>query len=257
MNIKIIPIPAFQDNYIWAIINHDTQKLCVVDPGDAQPVLDFMDTHQLQLDTILITHHHHDHTGGVTSLANQFHPRIYGPNNPSINNIDTRLTDGSMIRLDTFNLDFQVLAVPGHTLDHIAYYSPGILFCGDTLFSAGCGRVFEGTYEQMLNSLDLLADLPDETLVYCAHEYTLANLTFSQAVESNNKFISKHISDVKILRKNNHPSLPSKLNLEKKVNPFLRVREPTVKISAEQHVGSTLNTPVDVFTAIREWKNSF
>lgn len=257
MNIEIVPIPAFQDNYIWAIINHDNQKLCVVDPGDAQVVVDFIKLHQLQLDAILITHHHHDHTGGITALANQFHPHIYGPNSPSINHIDTKLPHGSTIHLNTFNLDFQILAVPGHTLDHIAYYSPGILFCGDTLFSGGCGRVFEGTYEQMLNSLDLLADLPDETLVYCAHEYTLANLTFAQAIESNNKYINEYINNVKNLRKNNLPSLPSKLNLEKKVNPFLRVREPTVKMSAEQHVGSALNTPVDVFTAIREWKNSF
>lgn len=257
MNIKIIPIPAFKDNYIWAIVNQDNQKCCVVDPGDAKPVIDFINEHQLQLDCVLITHHHHDHIGGLDTLCKKFHPKVYGPNNPSITHIDERLKNGDKITLDNFDLSFNIFEIPGHTLDHIAYYSPGILFCGDTLFSAGCGRVFEGTYEQMLNSLDLLSDLPDDTLVYCAHEYTLTNLGFAQVVESNNKYISDYIKNVENLRKNNRPSLPSKLNLEKKVNPFLRVREATVKMSAELHADCPLNTPVDVFRVLREWKNKF
>jgi len=256
MHLKILPISAFKDNYIWAIIDQNNH-LCVVDPGDAKPVIKFIDDNQLTLDTILITHHHHDHIGGVAELAEKYQPTIFGFENSNVANITYTVVDGDSIQLDKFNLTFTILEIPGHTLDHIAYYSPGILFCGDTLFSAGCGRVFEGTNEQMLNSLHSLANLPDDTMVYCAHEYTLSNLKFAQAVDPNNKLMLDYMEKVKKIRENNHPTLPSELKLEKEVNPFLRVSEPAVKMAAEQHVGYPLNTSVDVFTALREWKNTF
>lgn len=251
-------IPAFRDNYIWWLQGNDQQV--VVDPGDAAPVIDALESQNAQLDAILITHHHPDHTGGIKALQARYPDvTVWGPDNPSIPGITHALKDGDLINLA--GMTFAVLAVPGHTLDHIAFYAQPddaepILFCGDTLFSSGCGRLFEGTPEQMFQSLQRLAALPDTTRVYCTHEYTLANLAFAQAVEPDNSDVQARLDEVQRYRASEQPSLPSTLSLEKRVNPFLRCNLAAVQagVSSQSQVTST---PQQVFTALRAWKDSF
>lgn len=253
MNIE--PIKAFTDNYIWVIINEANKSLWVVDPGDAKPVIEYIKTHHLNLSGILITHHHYDHCGGVAKLRQKYAVPVYGPKHSDI--LATHVvTDKQKIFLPECDLSFEVLAIPGHTLEHIAYYCAQrhLLFCGDTLFSAGCGRVFEGTAQQMVDSLMTLAHLPDDTLVYCAHEYTLKNLQFAKLVEPQNEDIAHQLAFVRNLAAK--PSLPTTLALEKKMNPFLRTHVATVITAAEAKVGKPLSEAVNVFAAIREWKNN-
>ncbi len=179
--LSVTPIPAFSDNYIWLLRQDTSDSVCVVDPGDASPVIEWLEREGLTLGTILITHHHPDHTGGVSELIQRYSPRVIGPHNPSITGIDEPVGDGDEIRV--MGRLFDVLELPGHTLDHIAFFTAGIpplLFSGDVLFSAGCGRLFEGSPEQMHQSLSRLDNLPEETLVFAAHEYTLANLRFAK-----------------------------------------------------------------------------
>ena len=219
----LLPIPAFSDNYIWLLVQDG--KAWVVDPGDAAPVLQVLHKKNLQLAGILVTHHHADHSGGVIELLQHCPVPVYGPcNSPVSNLISHALQDGDLIRLG--EVDFSVIAVPGHTLDHIAFYSASekALFCGDTLFSAGCGRIFEGTYEQMYQSLSKLAALPDDTKVCCAHEYTLSNLRFAVAIEPSNPDVAGYQNHCEALRKENQPTLPSTVGLEKRINPFLRCK---------------------------------
>lgn len=191
MNIRSIPI--FEDNYIWLIVDSNTKKVIAVDPGDADPLLYFLKENELDLDAILITHHHFDHTHGIARLKRDYNVAVYGPHNPKIIGLTHHVQAGDEIYRPSLNMTFGVLNIPGHTLDHIAYTMPGAVFCGDTLFSAGCGRLFEGTPAQMYRSLQQLASLPDETKVYCTHEYTLQNLQFAQTVEPNNQAIQKKI----------------------------------------------------------------
>ena len=254
MAITIYPIKAFNDNYIWAIVNADSKMLWVVDPGDAIPVIEFVQNNNLSLKGILITHHHADHCGGVSVLKEKYDSVVYGPAHPSILATDI-VYDGEKIFLPDFNLTLNVLGIPGHTLEHVAYYcaSDHFLFCGDTLFSAGCGRIFEGTFEQMYNSLKKLSYLPGETKIYCGHEYTLANLMFAKQVEPDNKYVDLYISHVKNCVKNNEPSLPSNIQLEKKVNPFLR----TGSKSIINHLKLNGADPVSIFTELRKLKNTF
>jgi len=252
---QVQPIAAFDDNYIWALTGAGDQAV-VVDPGDAEPVLAWLAREGRQLSAILITHKHGDHVGGVADLL-EVYPGIpvYGPANEPIRVLTTKLNAGDQLQLDAIGATFQVLSVPGHTEGHIAYYGEGCLFCGDTLFAGGCGRVFSGTHEQLHASLQLLAALPDDTKVYCAHEYTQANLGFARWVEPNNAALHKRLADTEKLRQANQPTVPSVLAEEKATNPFLRTAVPEVVAAAERYAGQSLPAGSAVFTAIRSWKD--
>ncbi|MFD2166609.1 hydroxyacylglutathione hydrolase [Thalassotalea euphylliae] len=257
MTITITPIPAFNDNYIWAITNN-SNKLVLVDPGQAAPCFAFIEAKGLTLTDILITHHHRDHVGAIDELTSAFDGvNVYGPSYEDIPHRSVSLQGGESIHIPAIDTEFKVTHVPGHTSGHIVYYTLGALFCGDTLFSAGCGRLFEGTPEQMYNSLSTLAELPSDTKIYCAHEYTLANLDFALAVEGNNVELQRYIVRAKRLRQDNVPTLPSSIGLEKAINPFLRSASKEVKSNAEQYVNQSLNSDVEVFTAVRKWKDNF
>jgi hydroxyacylglutathione hydrolase len=255
---KLIPLPAFQDNYLWVL--HDGRNALVVDPGDAQPVLAYLRQAGLQLQAILVTHHHADHIGGLDELRSATGAKVYGPAREKIPEPLQRLTEGDEI--DVLGLKFSVIDVPGHTAGHIAYYCAGmdgapLLFCGDTLFSGGCGRLFEGTPAQMLHSLDKLAALPGETRVCCTHEYTLSNLKFARAVEPGNAELIHYTGRCEALRRQDLPTLPSTVALEKQVNPFLRTRLPGVVQAARAHDAATPEDEAAIFAAIRQWKNEF
>lgn len=254
------PIPAFTDNYIWCL--HDDQTAYVVDPGQAEPVLAYLNDRSLVLKGILITHHHWDHVSGVETLAAAF-PGIpvWGPTTETIPGRTISLEEGDSVDLD-WGIQLQVLGVPGHTLGHVAYYSDStpvgqILFSGDTLFSSGCGRLFEGTPEQMYQSLLKFSALPAETKVCCTHEYTASNLAFARAVEPANQDIQERCDAVSKLRDQNLPSLPSTIGLELKVNPFLRVTESTVLQSLEAKCGQRPSNEVATFATLRQWKDNF
>jgi hydroxyacylglutathione hydrolase len=255
---KLIPLPAFQDNYLWLL--HDGQRALVVDPGDAQPVRTYLERTGLQLDAILVTHHHQDHTGGVDALREATGARVWGPARERIPGPFTPLSEGDAITV--LGLPFQVFDVPGHTAGHIAYFTPDVdgsplLFCGDTLFSGGCGRLFEGTPAQMLASLDKLAALPGATRVCCTHEYTLSNLNFAQAVDPRNTDLAQYRQQCEALRARGEPTLPSNIALEARINPFLRARVPAVAEAAHAHDGANKNDAVSVFASLRQWKNEF
>lgn len=254
--IQISALPAFTDNYIWLLQDHSTQRCAVVDPGDAAPVQAWLDAHPgWVLSDILITHHHHDHVGGVQALKKATNATVYGPASENIPARDHGLNDNDKVHV--LGWDFDVHAVPGHTLGHIAYYHHGLLFCGDTLFAAGCGRLFEGTPAQMHHSLSRLAALPEDTLVYCTHEYTLSNLKFAAAVEPGNPDIAARLEKVSRQRDEGVITLPSTLALEKLTNPFLRTAETSVKQKADQRNGQRNQTPSEVFAALRAWKDTF
>lgn len=254
--IQISALPAFTDNYIWLLQDHATQRCAVVDPGDAAPVQAWLEAHPgWVLSDILITHHHHDHVGGVQALKNATNAIVHGPASENIPARDQALNDNDTVSV--LGWDFDVYAVPGHTLGHIAYYHHGLLFCGDTLFAAGCGRLFEGTPAQMHHSLSRLAALPEDTLVYCTHEYTLGNLKFAAAVEPGNPDIAARLEKVSRQRSEGIMTLPSTLALEKLTNPFLRTAETSVKQKADERSGQRNQTPSEVFAALRAWKDTF
>ena len=250
----VIRIPAFQDNYIWLLRNG--AAAVVVDPGDARPVIDILERDGLSLAAILITHHHADHQGGVASLLAHYSCQVFGPAAESITGLTQPLRGGETIHLDSLGAEFRVFPVPGHTLGHLAYYGAGCLFCGDTLFGAGCGRLFEGSPAQMLDSLERLAALPDATSVYCAHEYTEANLRFALAVEAGNRNLQARVDEVAVTRAKGLSTVPSTIALEKATNPFLRCNEPEVIASAKSREAG-VDGPLQVFAALREWKNSY
>ena len=252
--LTIEPIPAFNDNYIWLIHNAERQAF-VVDPGDAEPVLAALSTRGLSLLGILITHHHGDHTGGVASLKSATGCRVWGPENPLITSIDHRVSEGD--RVDVLGNAFEVLEVPGHTLDHIAYVGNQTLFCGDTLFAGGCGRVFEGTFPMMRASLAKLRALPDDTRVFCAHEYTLANLRFALAAEPDNTDLQARNQECESLRSANIPTVPSTLAIERAINPFLRWDAQSL-VAAMVANGRAESADADaVFAGLRQWKDNF
>ena len=254
--IQISAQPAFTDNYIWLLQDPTLQRCAVVDPGDAAPVQAWLQQHPgWVLSDILITHHHHDHVGGVEALKKISGARVHGPANEPIPGRDAAL--GDQDRVNVLGLEFEVIAVPGHTLGHIAYYHSDLLFCGDTLFAAGCGRLFEGTPEQMHQSLSRLAALPDDTRVYCTHEYTLSNLRFAQAVEPDNADIAARLQEVIERREQGQMTLPSTLALEKRTNPFLRTAETSVKQKADERNGLDNLSQSAVFAALRAWKDKF
>jgi hydroxyacylglutathione hydrolase len=251
------PLPAFSDNYIWAFAHGP--DAWVVDPGDAIPVLAWLQAQGLTLRGILLTHHHADHTGGVDALRSATGAAVFGPAFEHLPEPVQRLSQGDAV--EALGLTFRVLEVPGHTAGHIAYYTPDfegapLLFCGDTLFSGGCGRLFEGTPAQMLASLDALAALPGPTRVCCTHEYTLSNLRFAQAVEPHNPDLATYRQWCEAQRQQGLPTLPSTLALEKNINPFLRSREPSV-VQAVQQQAPQAHGEAGVFAALRQWKDTF
>lgn len=258
----VIPIAAFSDNYLWLIIDADAPEqaryAAIVDPGDARPVAAMLDCHGITLAAMLITHHHFDHTSGIKALlARGNNIPVYGPAGETIPAMTHPLRDGDNIELPHGLGNFRVLEVPGHTAGHIAYYAAPRLFCGDTLFAGGCGRLFEGTAEQLWRSLNKLAALPDNTLIYCAHEYTLNNLQFARVVEPDNLAITRRLAKVEQLRRDGLPTVPSTLAEEKATNPFLRCDQDTVARVAEHHAGRPLPDPAAVFAAVRRWKDQF
>ncbi len=256
---NLLPLPAFTDNYIWML--HDGHRAAVVDPGEAGPVLQALQRHGLALEAILVTHHHGDHVGGVAELREATGATVWGPARETIPEPVRRLSDGDTV--EVLGLRFSVIDVPGHTAGHIAYHGADVLggpllFCGDTLFSGGCGRLFEGTPAQMQHSLDRLAALPPDTRVCCAHEYTLSNLAFARAVEPANAALLQYSRDCEARRADGQPTLPSRLDTEQAVNPFLRTREPGVARAAQAFdARADAADPASVLAALRAWKNDF
>lgn len=261
--LKISPIHAFHDNYIWCIYNPQNLKAVVVDPGDAQAVIDYLEANQLTLEAILITHHHPDHIGGLSKLSAQYSPTVYGFRDANFKGVTRAFADGEDFEL--LGRYWQIITVPGHTLDHIAFYSPAQasdetpwLFCGDTLFSGGCGRLFEGTPAQMRASLSRISKLPSETLVFPAHEYTLANLEFALHVEPDNKDTQAYQAACQKKRSGNQATLPSTLLTESKINPFLRWDQPGVHdFARKQAAQDTTLSEDEVFALVRQAKDHF
>jgi hydroxyacylglutathione hydrolase len=254
--IKVEPIPAFSDNYIWLVTTNEGS--IVIDPGDANPVIEYLNKNKdLTLNSILLTHHHYDHSGGIEDLRKRYDLKVFGPNN-QIKSVDHRVVEGNEILVN--GLIFKIIEVPGHTLDHIAFYNDDdddpILFCGDTLFAAGCGRVFEGTFDQMYESLLKLKKLPENTIVYSGHEYTTANLMFASHVEPLNKNIQNSLSKVQELRSKNIPTLPTSIKEEKLINPFLRCDDKDLQMIMRKKFNTDLSE-LNIFSALREWKDNF
>lgn len=254
-DLRISPISAFRDNYIWAI--HTSTHAAVIDPGDAGPVLAFLQKNRLQLSAILITHHHHDHVDGIAALLERYSVPVYGPAAEVIPYKSSALQEGNTIELKALALSFRILEVPGHTAGHIAYYAEGMLFCGDTLFGCGCGRLFEGTPAQMHASLTKLAQLPRDSRVYCAHEYTLSNIAFALTVEPNNSdLLARAVADRDRIARG-EPTLPSTIGLELDTNPFLRCHLPEVQYYTQHTSNHPLPTVTEVFGSLRTLKNNF
>ncbi|MTW21546.1 hydroxyacylglutathione hydrolase [Allochromatium palmeri] len=253
--LDVQPIPAFEDNYIW-LLTEGSGNAVVVDPGDAEPVLERLSAERLTLTSVLITHHHADHTGGLEALLAAVPTlEINGPDDDRIRALSHRRGEGETFTPAGLTTPFQVLEVPGHTSSHIAYLGAGCLFCGDTLFAAGCGRVFDGTFEQLAHSLERIAALPADTRCYCAHEYTQANLGFAEWVEPDSQALAERVRQVQLQRSRGQPTVPSRLDLERATNPFLRTCEPNVIAAAEHQAGRRLTTSAEVFTALRRWKD--
>jgi hydroxyacylglutathione hydrolase len=255
----IVPIPALRDNYIWAL--HDGQHAAVVDPGEAAPVISWLKARGLGLTAILCTHHHGDHTGGIAELREVYNVPVYAPRAESIPGATREIGTGDTVHLPELGISLSVLDIRGHTRGHVAYLLPGNagVFCGDTLFGCGCGRIFEGSAEQLHRALQRLAALPDDTLVYCAHEYTEANIRFALACEPDNARLQQRAAEARALRAAGLPTLPSTIGLEKATNPFLRCTEPAIIRAARQSADGELadSSELGVFTALRTWKNHY
>ncbi|MBF0470836.1 MAG: hydroxyacylglutathione hydrolase [Gammaproteobacteria bacterium] len=253
---NIRAIPALDDNYIWAIEAPDSNAVTLVDPGDYQAVHHYLQREQRQLVAILITHHHHDHTAAVHQLQAAALP-VYGPEKEQISGVNQPLREGDTIAIESCNLQIEVLETPGHTRGHLSYWTEGRLFCGDTLFSGGCGRVFDGTIDQLYHSLCRIAALPGSTLLYPAHEYTLENLAFAAIAEPENRAIERYRHQVSRRRAEHHPSLPTTVALEQEINPFLHSGNATLKKRAEQFCGHSLTSESEQFATVRRWKDHF
>jgi hydroxyacylglutathione hydrolase len=254
--LQIHPLPAFDDNYIWVLSAPGKGACVVVDPGDEEPVIEYLREQGRELSAILITHGHGDHVGGVRELKKHWPQAVvWGPSREPVPVVERPLAEGDEIALAPVPVSCRVMEVPGHTSGHLAYVSAGVLFCGDTLFAGGCGRVFSGTHEQLSDSLQRIAGLPPETLVYCAHEYTLANLGFALWVEPDNPAILARKKAEERKRSQGLPTVPSCLELELETNPFLRTAEAAVVAAAEAWAGRSLNGHREVFRALRDWKD--
>lgn len=256
--LNVRPVRAFSDNYIWLIDSLRADgRVAAVDPGDAAPVVAELQRSGASLAAILLTHHHPDHIGGVPELLRHWDVPVFGPDDTRIAQRTHTVREGERCELPDLGLSFETLQVPGHTLSHIAFWGHGSLFSGDTLFSAGCGRMFEGTPTQMNASLTKLKNLPPDTRMFCGHEYTAANLRFALTVEPANSAALEYQDRVEHLRAAGHPSLPSTLSLEIRVNPFLRCDDPRVVAAAERHAGRSLPGAAEVFGVLRAWKDQF
>lgn len=256
--LQVTPVRAFADNYIWLIHSpQDAKRVVAVDPGDARPVERTLSERGLTLAGLLITHHHADHVGGVVDLLQNRDVPMFAPAGESTPGKPTRLRQGERAVFESLGLEFGVLDIPGHTAGHVAYVGHGAVFCGDTLFSAGCGRLFEGTPEQMVQSLAQLAALPPETLVYCGHEYTVNNLKFALAVEPQNAAAADYLEKCRDKRARDEATVPSDIRRERNVNPFLRCDQKSVKQAAEAHAGRGLQSDTEIFAVIRQWKDGF
>lgn len=256
------PIPAFRDNYIWALRVAGRAPVAVVDPGDDGPVEDYLARTGRPLAAILLTHHHADHVGGAQALSRRHRCPVFGPDGPAGQLCDRRVGDGERVLVPGIEVAFGVLGVPGHTMDHIAYHGQGALFCGDTLFAGGCGRLFEGQPEDLWGSLRRLAALPGPTRVYCGHEYTVANLRFAAAAEPGSMAVTRRLAQVERLRAQRRPTLPSRMALERATNPFLRDHVPRVQHAVAEHLGAPATqalaeAPWSHFVALRSWKDGF
>ncbi|GMR08358.1 MAG: hydroxyacylglutathione hydrolase [Gammaproteobacteria bacterium] len=257
--LNVIRVNAFTDNYIWLIQGMQgpgSSKVAIVDPGDARPVLAALNAEKLEPIAILITHHHGDHTGGIRQILSNHDIPVYGPANEHITSVNHPLVEGDVVCLDGISATFSVLDVAGHTSGHIAYSGHGMLFCGDTLFSIGCGRLFEGTAQQMHASLEKIRALPDETMLYCAHEYTLDNICFAKVVEPDNPDLLQYERLCHETLDAGGVTVPSRLRLEKRCNPFLRSHIQTVIDAAEQFAGRSLTGGSEVFATLRHWKDT-
>ncbi len=258
--LKIFPLPALIDNYIWLISKKNSPHYVVVDPGEAGVVLDTLQAKQGNLLAILITHHHWDHTNGLKTLVKAYPDvLVFGSSRtkktiPLINHI---VDDGAYVKLSQLDIQFQVILTPGHTLDHVCYYTPGCLLCGDTLFTGGCGRLLEGTAKQMLHSLDKLMELPDSTQVYCAHEYTEKNLKFAHKIEANNQALNRRIQDIAEKRQRSEPTVPETLAVEKATNPFLRCDQLEIADQLKHTTPGLQPSRLEIFTALRHQKDCF
>ena len=253
----VLHVCAFKDNYIWLIRGESADRVAIVDPGDAEPVLAALEQQRLTPVAILCTHHHPDHVGGTEDILRHYPLPVYGPARERIPAITRQLKEGDRVALAELGLELEVFDIPGHTAGHIAYYGAGLLFCGDTLFSAGCGRLFEGTAEQMHTSLSRLAALPEKTEVYCGHEYTAANLRFALTVEPENPDARAHLEKTQALRTRNIPTLPSTIGLERRINPFLRTAQAAVHEAVCAQVARPLTEETEVFAELRRWKDNF
>jgi hydroxyacylglutathione hydrolase len=256
-SLQVTAIPAFADNYLWLI--HNELHAVVVDPGDAGSINEALDSRQLTLVAILLTHHHADHVGGVGQLLNRWNVPVYGPAKEKITGVNHSLSENDSVNFAQLGLTLHVLDVPGHTAGHIAYveHDQHWLFCGDTLFAGGCGRLFEGAAEQMTQSLAKFTVLADDFKVYCAHEYTVSNLRFAVAVEPNNTALSTRLSSAQVARDRGESTVPSTLGEEKQTNPFLRYDQPAIIQTLREMGKLNSDEPVAAFAALREWKNSF
>jgi len=257
--LKVTPIPIFDDNYVWAISHSNHNDAWIVDPGDASPVLAFLEQERLNLAGLMITHSHFDHIGGINQLLDQYDVPVLGPKCDAIPQVTRPLADGDKFTL--WDVPVEVMETPGHLPEHLSYLahdsSAKALFCADILFSSGCGRIFIGTPQEMHTSLERLKALPADTLVYCAHEYTAANLTFASTVEPDNHAITSRQSEVAAIRKDQRPTLPSTIGLERQINPFLRCEQPQVIKAARAAAKQDITAPVEIFTALRAWKDRF
>ncbi|MFO1435984.1 MAG: hydroxyacylglutathione hydrolase [Gammaproteobacteria bacterium] len=253
----VTPIRALRDNYVWMLQRPGGDVVTLVDPGEAAPVEAVLAAAGKRVAAILVTHHHHDHVGGIEQIARRHRARVIGP---AMENIPARsfaVNDGDAFTIDELELELTAMHVPGHTLGAISYYGEGTAFTGDTLFTAGCGRLFEGTADQMFSSLERLKKLRRSTQIYCGHEYTLANLRFAAAVEPDNADIAMRLLQVEENERDGQPSVPAPLELELRTNPFLRTDQASVQRAAESQSGHALNGPAAVFAVLREWKNHF
>jgi len=255
--VEIHPIPILGDNYVWALFDRDRGTAAIVDPGDAAPVKRWLVDTGLKLEALLITHHHGDHTAGCAELVADHAIPVFASARESVTEANNPVSEGDAVVLDRLGLRLEVLEVPGHTAGHVAYHGTDLLLSGDTLFSGGCGRVFEGTVEQMHRSLSRLASIEGETLVCCAHEYTVANLTFALEVDPTNRALASRLEAARNTRRQALPTLPSTIDLERATNPFLRCGEEDIRQAASHRIGRQLTSEVEVFAAIRSWKDSW
>jgi len=253
--IEVVPVRAFNDNYVWTLVNGS--NAAVVDPGDAAPVLAYLHAHKLTLTAILNTHHHADHVGGNEELLRHFSVPVYGPHDERIASVTRRLREGERFTLDGIGVELTVLEIPAHTRSHISFHNEDMLFCGDTLFACGCGRIFEGTPAQMHAALTKLIALPDHTRVYCGHEYTLSNIRFALAAEPGNAALADWEREAAAQRARDEVTLPSTIAREKAANPFVRCDQPGVIASASKRAGRPLTDATSVLAEIRDWKNNF